>query len=260
MNKKLTYVGVVVLVVIIGAFLYMQKAAAPKTEVKDANATTNAAEDTQAKQDSGTYAYACDNGSEFSMTPAADMASLVLVPGTKATFSKSTLMKKDSSAGTRYEGNGLVFVGAGESVQLTTAQTTLKCEPKPNSDMAPFNFGDAGEGGGIKPDLVLVVSESIVGKWRSIDDSKFVREFKADGSVTDIYQGKTASTGTWKVFTKEKPVSVSFPLMDNVTYLQIAVPGSQSDTLNFSVDKLTPDELNLTYMDRGGALRFKSIK
>src|SRR3989344_2307119 len=38
-----------------------------------------------------------------------------------------------------------------------------------------------------------------VGKWRSTDDAKFTREFRADGTVTDLYEGDASATsnGTW---------------------------------------------------------------
>ncbi|MBI2610325.1 hypothetical protein HYW60_00090 [Candidatus Kaiserbacteria bacterium] len=36
--------------------------------------------------------------------------------------------------------------------------------------------------------------------------------------------------------------------------------GTRADTLNFSVNKLTPEELELTYMDRGGVLRFTKVQ
>ena len=234
---------VVLLVILIGGFMLVQKAGL-------GNSTAM-----------GSYAYVCEDGSEFSMTPSQDVSSVRIFPGAGATFQAATLTKVGTTTA-RYEGSGVVFVGAGEGVQLTMNGTTMVCNPKPSADMAPWNWGDAGEGSGMQPDVTLVVSESIVGKWQSTDDAKFVREFKDDGTVVDSYSKKATSSGTFKVFTKEKPLSsaLAFPLMDNKIYMQIATSGTEAETLNFSVDKLTPDELDMTYMDRGGSLHFTSVK
>src|SRR3989344_2822598 len=243
--KNLTWVLVLIL---IGGYWLMQGAgSAPAAE------------------DLGAYPYACENGAEFTMSPSSDMRSITLTAGSQGMFTGSvTLNQSTSTAGARYEGstasNAVVFIGAGEGVQLTVGSETTNCDPKPNPDSPPWNWGDSGEGGGVKQDVVLVVSESIVGKWRSIDDAKFTREFKADGTAVDLYDNKDASGATWKAFTKEAPLSVSFPLEDSAVYIQMTMQGTQGDTLNFKLVKLTPEELELIYMDRGGTLRFRSVQ
>lgn len=250
MNKLL--IAVLVLALIGGgAYMYTQN-----------TATTEVASD-----DMGSYAYVCDNGSEFTMIPTADMTSIKIAPGTNATFVATMLTEVESSAGARYEGGGMIFVGAGEEVQLTTGGTTLICNPVPSTDMAPWNWGDAGEGGGsVQPDVRLVVGESVMGKWQSTTDAKFIREFKAfsetslSGQVVDMYDGKQVSAGTYIVFNTENSLQVAFPLMSDKTYLQITMSGTQAEKLNFSVNKLTPETLELTYMDRGGVLTFKAIQ
>ena len=104
------------------------------------------------------------------------------------------------------------------------------------------------------------MSESIVGKWQSVDDEKFTREFKADGTAVDRYDNESASSGTWKVFTKEDPAEVLFPIADDAVYIQMTMQGTQADKLNFKLAKLTPEELELVYMDRGGVLRFRRVQ
>ena len=123
------------------------------------------------------------------------------------------------------------------------------------------NFGDDGdEGGSIKQDVSLIVSESIVGKWQDTTDTKFIREFKTAGVVVDSYENKEVARGSWQVFNKEKLLAVGFTLESGVTYLQLTMSGTQSAKLNFKLSKLTPEELELIYMERGGVLRFKSVK
>lgn len=243
--KALVWV-VVLLVILIGGYFVLQQGNAPL-------------------EDLGTYAYTCENGSQFTMSPSADMSSIELSAGSQGMFTGNVkLQKAESTAGARYEGtvlgSSVVFVGAGEEVQLMVGSESTVCNPVPSTESPPWNWGDAGEGGGIKQDVGLIVSESIVGKWQSVDDAKFSREFKADGTAVDMYDSKDATSGTWKVFTKEKPIEVAFPLEDDAVYIQMTMQGTQADNLNFKLSKLTPEELELVYMDRGGVLRFKAVQ
>src|SRR3989344_4080302 len=238
---------VALLIILSGAYLVLQQGALKSVTVEEGM---------------GTYAYACDNGSTFTMTPFADVSAITLEAGSQGMFTGTVMLAKMGDAA-HYEttsGELVVFSGAGEGVQLTVGSETTNCNPVPNPDSPPWNWGDSGEGGGVKQDVVLIVSESIVGKWRSIDDAKFTREFKADGTAVDLYDNKDASGATWKAFTKEAPLSVSFPLEDSAVYIQMTMQGTQGDTLNFKLVKLTPEELELIYMDRGGTLRFRSVQ
>lgn len=252
MNKTILGIVVLVLVAAGGWYFYQSQGARSAGEQAPAG-------------DNGTYLYICDNGSTFSMTPSLDVSSIKLEAGSQGMFTgTATLMQATSSAGARYEGtymnSKIVFVGAGEGVRLSVGSESTTCNPKPSQEMAPWNWGDPAEGGSVKPDVIVVVSESIVGKWKSDQDPKFMREFKDDGTVVDWYDNKVETTGTFKVFTKDKPLTVAFPLDANATYLQLKMAGSQSDTLNFKVSKLTPEVLNLTYMDRGGVQTYTLVK
>ena len=218
--------------------------------------------------DLGAYPYTCGNGSEFTMTPASDVSSVQISAGSQGMFTGTvTLAKVASSAGQRYEGGNIIFVGAGEEVQLTVGSETTVCNPKPNPDWPPWNWGDAGEGGGsVQPDVRLVVGESIMGKWQSTTDAKFIREFKdfnettLTGNVSDWYDNEVRSSGTYTAFTKEKPVTVPFPIEADGVYIQMTSQGTQTNNLNFKIVKLTPEELQLVYMDRGGVLQFKKVQ
>lgn len=108
-------------------------------------------------------------------------------------------------------------------------------------------------------DPAMAAGSLIVGSWQSTDDTKFVREFKNGGVVTDLYDGKETSTDTFYVFSKVNPAPVSFPMEDGAVYIQIVSNTDQSE-LNFKVDKITQDTLELTYMDRGGILTFTRVQ
>lgn len=91
----------------------------------------------------GTYAYRCGDGTEFSMSPSANLSSILLVPATSVERIPRTILSKvPAETGVRYEGNGIVFAGRGETVTLTTASYSSNCLPINLPDEAPFNFGD----------------------------------------------------------------------------------------------------------------------
>lgn len=247
-----TVLGVVAAVIVVGGgwYFYMQKQ--PGAPIAPAELY---------EESMGAYPYICDNGARFTMEPSADMATLTLTPGAGATFAKTVLAQANSTAGARYEGGNMVFVGAGEGVLLTIGTATVNCNPEPSQEMAPFNWGDAGEGGGVKQDTSLIVTENMIGKWQSADDAKFVREFKAGDAVVDWYDNKKVSEGLWVAFTKDKaPKVFQYPMNDRSIYLQMTVSGTQADTLNFTINKVTPEELELIYLDRGGVLKFKRVQ
>lgn len=117
------------------------------------------------------------------------------------------------------------------------------------------------DAGSVKQDAALIVTETIRGKWQSTEDAKFVRVFKEGDVVEDWYDNEVVATGLWVAF--EKGVNapeVPFPLEDNAIYIQATITGSQADTLNFKVAKLTETELELIYLDRGGVLAFTRVQ
>lgn len=206
--------------------------------------------------DMGWYPYKCSNGSDMIVTLSSDMQTI------EVTLHDAPIeLTKVAGDGARYEGNGSTFVGAGEEVTFTINGLTLTCNPVPQSDMAPFNWGDTAEGGGVKQNVAQIVSESIVGKWQSNEDGKFVREFKSGDVVTDWYNNTATSSGLWVAFTKANPPKqVAFGLEDGVVYLKMTVAESQGDTLYFKVIKLTPENLELINMDRGNSLTFTRVQ
>lgn len=194
-----------------------------------------------------------------------------------------------SGDGQRYEDATYTYVFAGEEATVTNkaAKKTTTCEQPMDPNNAPMNFGDAGEGGAgfatvsggsgtaganggasstsnsgnMKPDTAALVTQNIVGTWKSGEDEKFTRVFGIDGTATDFYDGKAVTTGgKWRVFTGENPLKVSFPVEKDAVYIQMTVSGSQSDTLNFKLAKLTPEDLDLIYMERGNTNSFTRVK
>lgn len=237
-------IGLVALVVVlVGGWLIYNKTAVPVGEF-------------------GTYPYQCDTFS-FWMLPNADLTELTVVPGSGAGFSKTVLMPDTNAGGVAFKGGDLRLVGAGESVDLSVQGVGHQCSPVPNPDAAPLNWGDPADAGSIKPDVRVVVGETMQGRWRSTEDAKFTRAFLEQGNVVDRYSGEVVSTGTYAVFTKNLPPiePPQFPLEDNAVYVQLTMSGSQSEVLNFKVSlNAEGDQLTLIYMDRGGATTYTRVE
>lgn len=172
-----------------------------------------------------------------------------------------------NGAGQRYEDSAYVYVFAGEGAAVMNKATGGKttCDQPLDQNNAPVNFGDAAEGGAgfneavQQRDLGSIVSESIIGTWKSTQDPKFVRQFKSDGTVQDSYDGKVVTSGKWQAFSSVKPLVVPFPVEKGVVYIQMT-DGGQSGALDFKVAKLTPESLELVYMERGGVNSFTKVK
>src|SRR3989344_9671371 len=128
MKNSYVWVGIIVVVLIIGAVLYNQKGSAG----------------TPAAGNFGTYSYECDERVTFTMTPASDMSTIAIAPNSAgAVYPPAvTLVKKDALSGVRYEGGGVIFIARGETVTLNEGDSAINCSPVPSQDSPPFNFGD----------------------------------------------------------------------------------------------------------------------
>jgi hypothetical protein len=223
-------------------------------------------QDTTGVAEAGEYAYQCEDGSQFSMTPSENVAEVTLFPGSGAKFTSSITVHKMGD-GNHFEADNIVFWGAGEEVGLEVGSDSTVCNPVPNSEMAPWNWGDAGEGAGSMQDTVAAVQAGLDAKWKSADDAKFERHFFDGGKVVDRYNGEISSAGTYVIFTNTDPRAAAFPETGDTIYIQIVLTGngvdvvaSQAEILTFKVLKITPEELELSYMDRGNTLRFTKVQ
>ena len=160
-----------------------------------------------------------------------------------------------------YEIGDYTYTFAGEEVTVSNSRTdaTTSCNQPFDANTAPYNFGDMGEGGGGETDLILEATKNIKGQWRSVDDEKFTREFMANGTVTDSYEGSDDTVGTWLIFTINSEVAAPFPLETNTAYLKITTDVGASEVMYYKLTKVTSEELELIYMDRGGVLRFTRV-
>ncbi len=100
-----------------------------------------------------------------------------------------------------------------------------------------------------------------VGKWQSSEDAKFTREFREDGTATDIYEGDASATsnGTWSQVVDVAAEPFQFPAVGDATFLKL-VFGSETYYFSVSADT-TADKLVLINLSgRGNVLSFTRVR
>ncbi len=157
----------------------------------------------------------------------------------------------------KFSNNEYDYIFAGERAHIINKVREMEtfCYQPFDPNNAPYNFGDLGEGAEEEQNVATAVTENLVGTWVSLDDEKFVREFRSDGTAVDSYEGEEVSEGKWLVFTHENDIATDFPQAEEDVYIQIE-DADPAGTLYFTLTKLTPEELELIYMGRGNILRF----
>jgi hypothetical protein len=99
--------------------------------------------------DLGTYPYSCDNGSEFTLAPVEGLKQVQVYADAQGMFTGTTTL--DQTAGANYQGAApdgqqVALAGDGETIHLTVGSDQATCNPKPNPDEAPWNWGDPDTG------------------------------------------------------------------------------------------------------------------
>lgn len=282
MNTKTTIVILIILLVLVGWFAYdkgyKKGAIAALNQIKNPSTLNSINNPSTTKTNPNTnpntndsrvlsVSFICKNNSHFIAEFPNDTELRVIVDGNLV-----RTLPRVAGDGQRFEDSLYVYVFAGEEASVTNKMAkvgikTTTCEQPRDPNNAPMNFGDAGEGGGpgsAQSDTTSMVSRSIVGVWKSTQDTKFTREFTNAGVIVDYYDDKAVTTGTWIAFTNQKPLKVSFPLEKEAVYIQMTTVGNQAgipdSVLNFKLTKLTPQVLELIYMDRGGMNTFTRVK
>jgi hypothetical protein len=105
------------------------------------------------------------------------------------------------------------------------------------------------------------VRHALVGTWQNNEDTRFTREFAADGTAIDRYADdpRSAAKGTWTVFDGNAPPAEakSYPMIPQATYLEIRQNG---DVLIYGLANLTTQSLDMIYLERGNRLSFARLK
>lgn len=235
MSNKLLAATLVILLVVIAVVLY------------------NKSKEEPVQLASVSLSFICENEQHFVAEFDIDFETLNVVENGEITHE----LQRSDDVVMKFSNNDYDYIFAGEGVRvlnkLSNEETTCNQPFDPNN--APYNFGDLGEGAGETQDVTTAVSDNIVGTWVSMDDDKFVREFRSDGTAVDIYEGEEVSEGRWLAFTSENAIATDFSQTEEDVYIQIE-DVDPAGTLYFTLTKLTPEELELIYMGRGNVLRF----
>lgn len=94
---------------------------------------------------------------------------------------------------------------------------------------------------------------TIVGLWQSIEDSKFLRQFDAEGAMLDVYDNQVIAEYTWKPFTKNNPVVTEYPLESGSVYIQVI---GQGETSEIKVVSIATSSLELLYLGQSKISKF----
>lgn len=95
-------------------------------------------------------------------------------------------------------------------------------------------------------DQRAAIAAAIVGEWRDVADPSFTRVFEANGNFHDTYAGEPAGApGRWS-----QPTDGSADLL----------LASEGAFLPFRVVAVTPETLQLVYLDGNGVQRYERVR
>lgn len=203
--------------------------------------------------------FICEDGSNFIANFSADMNSVSVVEAGEVRLTLQNT--SDNAIPYRFADNSHTYTFIGEEVVVKEESSgrTFVCRQPFDPNNAPHNFGDVSEDKEeVETDATLAVSQNILGTWRSLDDQRFNREFRADGTFTDSYEGDRDTRGVWRVYTGDTlpKESLTFEPANDETYLMLTDDITPELVMHFRLDKLTSEELEMTYMEGNGILRF----
>lgn len=125
-------------------------------------------------------------------------------------------------------------------------------------DESPVMTGGENEAG-----VYAAVDPAMTGTWESKEDAKFTREFRADGTVVDRYQGDASATATGTFVTIDPSVvevpGIPSANLGGLTVIRIEWAGDPAPMF-FSIQTMTESELHMTNLSgRGNILMFTKI-
>lgn len=140
------------------------------------------------------------------------------------------------------------YVGFGDGAPATS----------PDQNATSTVSGDESDG------VFTVVDPVMVGTWKSKEDAKFSREFKADGTVVDRYSGDASATATGTFVTID-PSKVEVPGVPKENLMGMTVIRTmwegEGAPMFFSINSMTDVELSMTNLSgRGNILMFTKVK
>ncbi len=101
------------------------------------------------------------------------------------------------------------------------------------------------------------------GTWKSKEDAKFTREFNADGTVTDRYEGDASATmtGTYMFVDASVETGIPVPAANLAGMRVIKATWPNGDIMYFGVQSLSATDLALINLSgRGNILAFTKVQ
>jgi hypothetical protein len=122
-------------------------------------------------------------------------------------------------------------------------------------------LGGAARGDSAPPPLAAV-AHAMLGVWQSTDDTRLSREFRADGTAIDRYDGDPdgAQSGVWLLFVGSAPPPEfvgHLTFAAKAVYLEIRENG---DTALFGITAVDRSALQMVSIDRGNTLTFNRLR
>jgi len=134
-------------------------------------------------------------------------------------------------------------------------------QPAATSTQAPVQTG--AENQAPAPATVPANDPAMVGTWKSTDDAKFTRTFRADGTVTDEYAGDASATesGTYTVVNPEAETGFPAPAASFAGMTVVKITFEKSGVMFFGINSMTDTNLTMTYVGGAGKpLSFTKVK
>jgi hypothetical protein len=122
--------------------------------------------------------------------------------------------------------------------------------------------GAANAAPALPPPTLAAVAQFLPGTWESGTDTRFSREFRADGTVVDRVEGEGEDTqfGTWRLFTGKTPppeFARRKDLIPDAIYLEVR---EGEDTLLYGVAGVGRATLQMVDMTLGAAIIYSRLK
>lgn len=97
---------------------------------------------------------------------------------------------------------------------------------------------------------------TLEGRWVSIEDENFTREFKEDGTLIDGYIGEEDFVGTWEYIDDVNSEPIELPELGDVKAIKLLF---DEEVFYFSVVPINNNEVSMVYLNGNGVLTFLRI-
>jgi hypothetical protein len=123
-------------------------------------------------------------------------------------------------------------------------------------------LGGGARGDTAAPPPLAAVAHAVLGVWQSTDDTRLSREFRADGTAIDRYEGDPdgSQSGVWLLFSGSAPppeFAGHRTFSAKGVYLEIRENG---DTALFGITAVDRSALQMINIDRGNTLTFNRLR